>query len=236
MAPGSLAFVLLLVSYAVASNSSATVSASASNSSTPGPVTSSISSTSSASISTSGTATSVSTTSLTSYLATETGPLTLPISHYSFTPYPTPTLASEPPVFPATDPLCPPPVSADPVVVPNFAPAWAAAYTKATSMVCGVNVLNNSIFFNFAYRSPISLLSKKSTLLQALAGLMVSVLGTLLLLETSLACVFRSVNHNVPFDECQISWHISRIHRLEFGILTSLLHSPLVSLPHPRRS
>jgi len=150
MAPGSLAFVLLLVSYAVASNSSATVSAfasaSASNSSTPGPVTSSISSTSSASISTSGTATSVSTTSLTSYLATETGPLTLPISHYSFTPYPTPTLASEPPVFPATDPLCPPPVSADPVVVPNFAPAWAAAYTKATSMVCGVNVLDNLIF------------------------------------------------------------------------------------------
>lgn len=148
MAPWSLSFVLLLVSYAVASNSSATiptVSASATNSSTP--VTSSTtslggtSSMSSANMSTSGVATSMSTTSsMTSYLATETGPLTLPISQYSFTPFPTPTLAPEPPIFPATDPLYPPPVSADPVVVPDFAPAWAAAYTKAMSMISNFTI------------------------------------------------------------------------------------------------
>ncbi|KAG1853149.1 glycoside hydrolase family 3 protein [Suillus subalutaceus] len=119
MAPRSLSFVLLLVSYAVASNSSATVSASASAFSSSTPVTSSTSSTSSASTSTSGVSASVSTTSsMTSYLATET----------------------EPPVFPATDPLYPPPVSADPVIVPDFAPAWAAAYTKATSMISNFTI------------------------------------------------------------------------------------------------
>ncbi|KAG2078523.1 glycoside hydrolase [Suillus decipiens] len=131
MAPRSLSFGLLLMSYAVALNSLVTVptvSASASSSSTV--VTSSIStSTSTSSVTTSA-----------SYLATETGPLTLPISQYSFTPFPTPTLAPEPPIFPATDPLYPPPVSADPTVVPDFAPAWAAAYAKATSMISNFTI------------------------------------------------------------------------------------------------
>ncbi|KAG0701012.1 glycoside hydrolase superfamily [Suillus ampliporus] len=113
MARTSLSFVLLLVSYVVASNSSATIS------------TASAPSTSS---------------SITSYLATETGPLTLPISHYSFTPFPTQTLAPEPPIFPETDPLCPPPVSADPMVVPDFAPAWAAAYAKAVAMISNFTI------------------------------------------------------------------------------------------------
>ena len=86
---------------------------------------SSIPSSTSSSISTiSGTMTSMAS----SYLATETGPLTLPISNYSFSPFPTPTLAPEPLMFPATDPM----------VVPDFAPAWAAAYTKAMAMVCHV--------------------------------------------------------------------------------------------------
>ncbi|KAF9239474.1 glycoside hydrolase superfamily [Melanogaster broomeanus] len=70
------------------------------------------------------------TSSPTSYVATETGPLTLPISEYPFSPFPTPTLAPEPPVFPATDPLYPPPVSPDPTIVPDFAPAWATAYAR----------------------------------------------------------------------------------------------------------
>ncbi|KAG2133786.1 glycoside hydrolase superfamily [Suillus bovinus] len=100
-------FVLLLVSYVVASNSSVTIpTTSASNSSTP--VTSS--------------------------------PLTLPISHYPFNPFPTPTLAPGPPIFPATDPLYPPPINADPMVVPDFAPAWAAAYTKAMSMISNFTI------------------------------------------------------------------------------------------------
>ncbi|EGO28584.1 glycoside hydrolase family 3 protein [Serpula lacrymans var. lacrymans S7.9] len=33
--------------------------------------------------------------------------------------------------FPSTDPLHPPEVSSDPTLIPDFAPAWAAAYSKA---------------------------------------------------------------------------------------------------------
>ncbi|KAJ8591217.1 glycoside hydrolase family 3 protein [Rhizopogon salebrosus TDB-379] len=83
---------------------------------------------------------SVTTSTPTSYVATETGASTLPISSYSFSPFPTPTLAPEPPVFPATDPLYPPPVSADPTVVPDFAPAWATAYTKAMAMISNFTI------------------------------------------------------------------------------------------------
>lgn len=76
-------------------------------------------------------------TSQASPVATETGPLTLPISEYSFSPFPTPSVPAAPPsVFPTTDPLSPPLVSCDPQVVPDFAPAWAAAYDKAENMVC----------------------------------------------------------------------------------------------------
>ncbi|KAH7924412.1 glycoside hydrolase family 3 protein [Leucogyrophana mollusca] len=129
---------LLLGPYVVAgssSSASATVSSSASST----PVTSSAASSSATSSATSSSASSASTSSYsaTSYLATETGPLTLPISEYTFSPYPTPSLAPDPPVFPATDPLYPPPVSPDPMVVPDFAPAWAAAYTKAKAMISG---------------------------------------------------------------------------------------------------
>ncbi|OAX34984.1 glycoside hydrolase family 3 protein [Rhizopogon vinicolor AM-OR11-026] len=89
-------------------------------------------------VSSSGATTSMTTS--TSYLATETGPLTLPISSYSFSSFPTPTLAPELPIFPATDPLNPPPVSSDPMVVPDFAPAWAAAYTKAMAMISNFTI------------------------------------------------------------------------------------------------
>lgn len=70
-----------------------------------------------------------------SSVSTQTGPLTIPISTYPFTPFPTPTLLPEPPLFPETDPLYPPPVSSDPVVVPDFAPAWSIAYSKAQALV-----------------------------------------------------------------------------------------------------
>ncbi|OJA09073.1 hypothetical protein AZE42_06761 [Rhizopogon vesiculosus] len=63
------------------------------------------------------------------------GFITIPLSSYPFTPYPTPTLNPRPPVFPATDPLNPPDVSCDPQVVPDFAPAWATAYEKAKNLM-----------------------------------------------------------------------------------------------------
>ncbi|KAG2344292.1 glycoside hydrolase family 3 protein [Suillus weaverae] len=67
--------------------------------------------------------------------STTAGVITIPLSSYSFTPYPTPTLAPRPPVFPATDPLNPPEVSSDRHVVPDFAPAWATAYQKARNLI-----------------------------------------------------------------------------------------------------
>ncbi|KAH7912075.1 family 3 glycoside hydrolase [Hygrophoropsis aurantiaca] len=73
-------------------------------------------------------------------LATETGPLTLPISEYSFTPWPTPSLAPDPPLYPASDPLYPPPVSADPQIVPDFGPAWAVAHAKARALIANFTV------------------------------------------------------------------------------------------------
>ncbi|KIK98288.1 glycoside hydrolase family 3 protein [Paxillus rubicundulus Ve08.2h10] len=125
---------LFIVPHVLAGASSLPVSA---------PLTSATSSAYSSAPSSSVTTSSVPTTSAsdtatsspTSYVATETGPLTLPISEYPFTPFPAPTLAPEPPVFPATDPLYPPPPSPDPKVVPDFAPAWAAAYAKAEQMI-----------------------------------------------------------------------------------------------------
>ncbi|KAG1762842.1 glycoside hydrolase family 3 protein [Suillus occidentalis] len=71
----------------------------------------------------------------TSGASTTTGVITIPLSSYSFTPYPTPTLNPRPPIFPATDPLNPPAVSSDPQVVPDFAPAWSAAYQKAKNLI-----------------------------------------------------------------------------------------------------
>ncbi|KAG9308256.1 glycoside hydrolase superfamily [Chiua virens] len=73
-------------------------------------------------------------------VSTHSGPLTIPISIYPFTPFPTPTLLPEPPVFPETDPLYPPPVSPDPVVVPDFAPAWAIAYSRAQHLISGYTI------------------------------------------------------------------------------------------------
>ena len=65
---------------------------------------------------------------------TEASRSTLPISHYSFTPFPTPTQSAVG-VFPSTDPKNPPPVHSGLKIVPDFAPAWAAAYKKAEAKV-----------------------------------------------------------------------------------------------------
>jgi hypothetical protein len=66
---------------------------------------------------------------------TETSRSTLPISHYSFTPFPTPAQSAVAGVFPSTDPKNPPPVHSSLKIVPDFAPAWAAAYKKAEAKV-----------------------------------------------------------------------------------------------------
>jgi beta-glucosidase len=66
----------------------------------------------------------------------ETGGIsTLPISEYSFSPFQTPTQSAVPGAFPSTDPKIPPPVQSDQKIVPDFAPAWAAAYKKAKAKV-----------------------------------------------------------------------------------------------------
>lgn len=57
------------------------------------------------------------------------------LSANPFTPYPLPTLPPNPPVYPAADPLYPPDVSDDPQIVPDFGPAWAAAYKKAKKLL-----------------------------------------------------------------------------------------------------
>ena len=43
-------------------------------------------------------------------------------------------------VFPATDPLSPPDVSSGPQVVPDFNPAWTAAWARARNLISGLSV------------------------------------------------------------------------------------------------
>ncbi|KAG6374229.1 glycoside hydrolase superfamily [Boletus reticuloceps] len=128
-------------------SSSASKTSGSATSSTPSSTTSPVTSTpSSAAPSSSGISTpsssspSSSATNSTSSTTTQSGQLTLPISSYPFTPYPTPTLAPEPPVFPSTDPLNPPSVNPDPLVVPDFAPAWATAYSKAKTLISNYTI------------------------------------------------------------------------------------------------
>ncbi|KAH9958148.1 glycoside hydrolase family 3 protein [Russula dissimulans] len=62
---------------------------------------------------------------------TEAGPSIIPITPYTFVPFPSPS--SQPPipgVYPETSPKDPPPVE-DPALVPDFAQAWTRAYKKA---------------------------------------------------------------------------------------------------------
>ncbi|KAH9010572.1 beta-glucosidase [Lactarius pseudohatsudake] len=62
-------------------------------------------------------------------------PSGIPISSYTFVPFPSPS--SEPPipgVYPLTSPNTPPPVD-NPALVPDFAPAWTNAYAKAKAKV-----------------------------------------------------------------------------------------------------
>jgi len=91
---------------------------------------SSSSSVSSVALSSSSAATLPSATSSSTQAPTETGRITLPISLYSFMPFSTPTQSAISGVFPSTNPKNAPPVQEGLNVVPDFAPAWAAAYKK----------------------------------------------------------------------------------------------------------
>ncbi|EIW74805.1 glycoside hydrolase family 3 protein [Coniophora puteana RWD-64-598 SS2] len=120
-----------------ATSSSPTSSASASSGST------SSSASGSAWVSDSVTFTTISGTPVTtvSLVPTETGAISVPFSKYPFTPFPTPTLAPNLLGYPSVDPLEPPPVRSDgPQDIPDFAPAWAAAYEKAKSMISDFSV------------------------------------------------------------------------------------------------
>lgn len=78
---------------------------------------------------------------------TQTFPNTPFTSHYTFSPFPTPTQLPVPGVFPATDPSDPPPVDAG--LIPDFAPAWAIAYAKAKSKVCTAFFLTMRFLYFF---------------------------------------------------------------------------------------
>ncbi|KAK2464117.1 hypothetical protein APHAL10511_003865 [Amanita phalloides] len=66
------------------------------------------------------------------------GITTVSTTHYSFTPFPTPTEKPVPGVFPATNPRNPPTV--DSSEIPDFYPAWAEAHAKAKSKIAGFSL------------------------------------------------------------------------------------------------
>lgn len=61
--------------------------------------------------------------------------ITLPISSYSFSPFPVPSASIIPGVFPSTSPSSPPPPGSR--LIPDFGPAWAAAKAKAKTLLSG---------------------------------------------------------------------------------------------------
>ncbi|KAG6849373.1 hypothetical protein H0H93_008977 [Arthromyces matolae] len=77
--------------------------------------------------------TSVSATS--SSPSTISAPNQVPISSNTFSPFPTPSQSPVPNVYPKFDPSNPPSVNSP--LIPDFNPAWAAAYEKAKDKVSG---------------------------------------------------------------------------------------------------
>ncbi|PIL26464.1 hypothetical protein GSI_12222 [Ganoderma sinense ZZ0214-1] len=65
--------------------------------------------------------------------ATETTLITLPISSYSFSSFPVPSVSPIPGVFPSTSPSSPPPPGSR--LIPDFGPAWAEAKAKAKNLL-----------------------------------------------------------------------------------------------------
>ncbi|THH07709.1 hypothetical protein EW145_g3196 [Phellinidium pouzarii] len=63
-----------------------------------------------------------------------------PATPHPFTPFPSPTQSPVAGIFPATDPLSPPPVTSDPQLIPDFNPAWTTAWTKAKALISGLDI------------------------------------------------------------------------------------------------
>ncbi|KAG6908117.1 hypothetical protein DXG01_006086 [Tephrocybe rancida] len=120
--PSSPSLSILVPSTSVAASSvavpSTNISSSASATSVSGPV-SSVAPT-----------TTVTPSSAPSTLATQS---TVPLSSFTFSPFPTPSQGPVAGVYPATDPTSPPPVNSP--LIPDFSPAWAAAYAKAKAKI-----------------------------------------------------------------------------------------------------
>ncbi|KAL5520254.1 hypothetical protein ACEPAG_9467 [Sanghuangporus baumii] len=63
-----------------------------------------------------------------------------PAETHTFSPFPSPTQESIPGLFPATDPLSPPDVSSESQLIPDFNPAWTAAWARARDLISGLSV------------------------------------------------------------------------------------------------
>ncbi|OCH90099.1 hypothetical protein OBBRIDRAFT_627233 [Obba rivulosa] len=68
----------------------------------------------------------------------ETGPLTIPLSEYTFSSFPVASSTPIPKVFVPSTPANPPPVGSD--EIPDFAQAWADAYEKAEAFTLGLSI------------------------------------------------------------------------------------------------
>ncbi|KAF9468335.1 glycoside hydrolase family 3 protein [Collybia nuda] len=149
MAFRALPALLLLIPYALAAtsesgSSSASTSATGIHSSSAAHSSPSVASVTSVSVSASSAASSSTVSGISS--AASSTPSSVPVSSQSstisgastFSPFPVPSQAPVPGVFTSTDPKSPPPV--DSRIVPDFAPAWAAAYAKAKKKVAGFSL------------------------------------------------------------------------------------------------
>ncbi|KAI5120132.1 hypothetical protein M0805_001900 [Coniferiporia weirii] len=58
-----------------------------------------------------------------------------PAETHPFTPFPSPSQNPVIGIFPATDPLSPPPVTSDPQIIPDFNVAWSTAWSKAKALI-----------------------------------------------------------------------------------------------------
>ncbi|RPD58564.1 glycoside hydrolase [Lentinus tigrinus ALCF2SS1-6] len=81
---------------------------------------------------------SISTPPTSSEPATETTLITLPISSYTFSSFPVPSASPIPGTFSSTSPKSPPPPGSE--LIPDFAPAWAMAHSRAKEFISGLTL------------------------------------------------------------------------------------------------
>ena len=83
------------------------------------------------------------------------------ITSWTFEPFPTPSESSIPEVFPETYPDNPPPVGDS--AIPDFGPAWAAAYGKARAMVSRFWLSLHLLPFRYSHMRAITIDSRFDT-------------------------------------------------------------------------